>query len=137
MRATTPNLWKSGREKIPPAAMKLRATRRSLWERPATRSGLEMRSCRLRLQEIVTAGGDDLASSKRSLASILRGEAEARRAKEKLTTANLRLVVSIVKKYANRGPEFLDLVQEGNVGLMRGADKFDWHRGCKFSTYAT
>ena len=97
----------------------------------------EMRSCGLRLQEVVTTGGDNLAALKRSLASILRGEAEAQRAKEELTTANLRLVVSIAKKYANRGLEFLDLVQEGNIGLMRGADKFDWRRGYKFSTYVT
>ena len=97
----------------------------------------EMRLCRSRLQEVVTTRGDDLASLKRSLASIRRGEAEAHRAKEELTTANLRLVVSIAKKYANRGLEFLDLVQEGNIGLMRGADKFDWRRGYKFSTYVT
>ena len=97
----------------------------------------QLRACRSQLREIAYYSEVGAASLKRTLALIRRGETEADQAKKELTEANLRLVVSIAKKYSNRGLQFLDLIQEGNLGLMKGTDKFEWRRGYKFSTYAT
>ncbi|MBV9085047.1 MAG: sigma-70 family RNA polymerase sigma factor, partial [Acidobacteriaceae bacterium] len=89
------------------------------------------------LKKKETEADASLPDLKASLAIIRHGEVEAERAKKDLVEANLRLVVSVAKKYVNRGLHLLDLIQEGNIGLMRAADKFEYRRGYKFSTYAT
>lgn len=97
----------------------------------------KIKEARERLAAIEERYHVPIVEIKRSLQNILSGEEETNQAKNELIEANLRLVVSIAKKYTNRGLQFLDLIQEGNIGLMKAVDKFEWRRGYKFSTYAT
>jgi len=97
----------------------------------------EVQKAQKRLQKIEQASFLSISDLKEINREISLGEAQARRAKKEMVEANLRLVISIAKKYTNRGLQFLDLIQEGNIGLMKAVDKFEYRRGYKFSTYAT
>ncbi|HJQ59235.1 MAG TPA: RNA polymerase sigma factor RpoD [Vineibacter sp.] len=107
------------------------------WKELARRRGADVADIRTEIAALAAHSGLPISEFRRIVKTVQEGEREAGRAKKEMVEANLRLVISIAKKYTNRGLQFLDLIQEGNIGLMKAVDKFEYRRGYKFSTYAT
>ncbi len=115
----------------------LLATKDKNWEKFINRNHIEINKNIEEIREIQAASELPLSEFRRIVGTVQQGERSANRAKKEMIESNLRLVISIAKKYTNRGLQFLDLIQEGNIGLMKAVDKFEYRRGYKFSTYAT
>ncbi|MBB4264984.1 RNA polymerase sigma factor RpoD [Roseospira visakhapatnamensis] len=126
-----------GRELDPTWLDEVRNRPGKSWRDFTTRFEREITDLRGGIADVAGTAGLPIAEFKRIVATVQKGEREASMAKREMIEANLRLVISIAKKYTNRGLQFLDLIQEGNIGLMKAVDKFEYRRGYKFSTYAT
>ncbi|CAH2604925.1 RNA polymerase, sigma 70 (sigma D) factor [Rhodovastum atsumiense] len=107
------------------------------WKNFVAKHGTDIPVVRAQIAAVANEAGLPISEFRRVYATVSRGERDSARAKKEMIEANLRLVISIAKKYTNRGLQFLDLIQEGNIGLMKAVDKFEYRRGYKFSTYAT
>ncbi len=127
----------TGRELDPNWLRRVRRLKEKGWNAYATDEAVEIREIRKDILAVAQEVNLDVTEFRRIVATVQKGERRAARAKKEMVEANLRLVISIAKKYTNRGLQFLDLIQEGNIGLMKAVDKFEYRRGYKFSTYAT